>query len=143
MLAAYGELADADALYMAAAVADWRPARKLAGKWRLKDTGAQSASLELVRNPDVLATVARRKGQRLVVGFALETGSGVRRAKVKLKKKNADFVVLNDTSALNATRATVTILDRDGKSRTVRNQSKDAVARVLIGLMADATGQTS
>ena len=142
MLAAVREaFADADALYMAAAVADWRPARKLAGKWRLKDTGTESAQLELVRNPDVLATVARRKGDRLVVGFALETGSGVRRAKVKLKKKNADFVVLNDTSALNATRTTVTILGRDGKSRTVRNQSKDAVARVLVGLLAETTRQ--
>ena len=142
MLAAVREaFADADALYMAAAVADWRPARKLAGKWRLKDTGTESASLELVRNPDVLATVARRKGDRLVVGFALETGNGERRAKVKLKKKNADFVVLNDTSALNAARTTVTILGRDGKSRTVRNQSKDAVARVLVGLLAEATRQ--
>lgn len=139
MLAALREaFVDADALFMAAAVADWRPARKLAGKWRLKDSGAESTSLELVRNPDVLATIARRKGDRLVVGFALETGSGERRARVKLKKKNADFVVLNDTSALNATRTTVTILGRDGKSRTVRNQTKDAVARVLVGLVAEA-----
>ncbi|MFT5050322.1 MAG: phosphopantothenoylcysteine decarboxylase/phosphopantothenate--cysteine ligase [Chlamydiales bacterium] len=130
-----------DALYMAAAVADWRPARKLAGKWRLKDTGAEAASLRLVRNPDVLATVARRKGQRLVVGFALETGAGLRRAKIKLKKKNADFVVLNSSSALNATRTTVTIISTDGKSRTMRNQTKDAVARALVGLLAEISRQ--
>ena len=55
---------DPEALFMAAAVADWRPARKLAGKWRKKDEGGQRATLELVKNPDVLATVAKRKGER-------------------------------------------------------------------------------
>jgi len=133
--------ATADALYMAAAVADWRPARKLAGKWRLKDTGAESTNLQLVRNPDILATVARRKAKRLVVGFALETGAGVSRAKVKLKKKNADFVVLNSTSALNAARTTVTIIGTDGKARTMRNRTKGAVARALVGLLAEVTRQ--
>ncbi|TDJ71539.1 MAG: phosphopantothenoylcysteine decarboxylase [Planctomycetota bacterium] len=125
----------ADALYMAAAVSDWRPRRRLAGKWRRKDGGDETATLELVRNPDVLATVARRKGGRLVVGFALETGDGIRRAKAKLQRKNADFVVLNDATALNATSGTVTILGSDGRIDRLESLEKPAIARILVGLL--------
>ncbi|MDP6519333.1 MAG: phosphopantothenoylcysteine decarboxylase, partial [Planctomycetota bacterium] len=127
-----------DALYMAAAVADWRPARKLAGKWREKDQGTEVASLDLVRNPDILATVARGKGDRLVVGFALETGSGLRRARAKLVKKGADYIVLNDAAALNAERTSVTILDRAGGTQRIVNRTKQTVAEALVALMAEA-----
>lgn len=127
----------ADALYMAAAVADWRPARRLSGKWRAKDGGAERTTLELVRNPDVLATVARGKGERLVVGFALETADGVRRARRKLERKGLDTIVLNDDSALNAERTTVSILGADGSIRRIENRPKSAVARVLVRLATD------
>ena len=130
---------EADALVMAAAVADWRPRRRLAGKWRAKDGGAETASIELVRNPDVLATVARGRGARLAVGFALETGNGVRRARAKLERKGLDYIVLNDDSALNARRATVTIIAKDGTERRIENRSKVVLARALVGLIADAT----
>jgi phosphopantothenoylcysteine decarboxylase/phosphopantothenate--cysteine ligase len=135
MLAAVREeFADAEALYMAAAVADWRPKRRLAGKWRKKDDGGDRASIELVKNPDVLATVARRKGDRLVVGFALETGDGERRALAKLRRKNADYVVLNDETALGADHNTVTILGRDGSKRRIARATKRKVARALAAL---------
>ena len=125
----------ADALFMAAAVTDYRPARRLRGKWRKKDDGGGVATLELVENPDLLASVGRRKGRRLVVGFALETGAGERRALAKLREKNADYIVLNDASALNAARTSVTILDARGEVRRVENRSKAAVARVLVRLL--------
>ncbi|MCP3920485.1 MAG: hypothetical protein GY711_33575 [bacterium] len=125
----------ADAVFMAAAVADYRPARRLAGKWRKKDAGEGRAVLELVENPDVLATVAKSKGARQVIAFALETGQGTRRALAKLRRKNADYVVLNDASALNATRTSVTILDEGGEVRRLENQTKGAVARALVGLL--------
>ena len=124
----------ADVLVMAAAVADWRPRRKLAGKWRKKDEKTEVASLELVRNPDILATVARRKGHRLVVGFALETGDGHRRALGKLVRKNADYIVLNDESALSSTRTTVNLLAADGSSKLFENRTKRAVAKALVRL---------
>jgi len=130
------EFRGADALFMAAAVADWRPARRLAGKWRAKDGGAQGATIELVRNPDVVATLARRKGARRVVAFALETGSGLRRALGKLVRKNADFIVLNDASVLNSERATVTILGQDGSVQRVERRTKRAVAAKLVDLVA-------
>ena len=135
MLAAVrGAFRDADALFMCAAVADWRPRRKLAGKWRKKDGGSEVASLELVRNPDILATVARRKGSRLVIGFALETGEGTARARAKLKRKGVDYIVLNDDTALRADRTTVSVLGRDGSIRRMENRSKRAVAAALVRL---------
>ncbi len=130
--AAFGR---ADALFMAAAVADWRPARRRAGKWRAKDGGSARASIELVRNPDLVATVARSKGARKVVAFALETGSGLRRARAKLRAKNADFVVLNDATVLNSERATVTILSVDGSVRRLERRAKRAVAHSLVDLV--------
>lgn len=144
MLAAVRKaFAGADALIMAAAVADWRPARRLAGKWRKKDDGADTAVLELVKNPDVLATVARRKGRRVVVAFALETGDGERRARRKMARKNADFVVLNDATALNADRSSATILGRDGSRRALVRQPKREIAAALLELIAARAQQAS
>ena len=128
--------AGADALVMAAAVADWRPVRRLAGKWRAKDGGRSATELALVRNPDILATLARRKGRRTVVGFALETGAGLRRARAKLERKNADYIVLNDDSALNQGSATVTILAKDGTVERHERRAKREIARRIVRLLA-------
>jgi phosphopantothenoylcysteine decarboxylase/phosphopantothenate--cysteine ligase len=128
---------DADALFMAAAVADWRPATTRRGKWR-KSAGVSSASLALVRNPDILARASRvpsTSGGRIVVGFALETGRGLARAMSKLKRKGADFIVLNDASALNARRSSVVILGGDGTCYRLKNRTKASIARVLVGLL--------
>jgi phosphopantothenoylcysteine decarboxylase/phosphopantothenate--cysteine ligase len=131
-----GIFKECDALFMAAAVCDFRPLRRFSGKWRKKEAGQERASLELVSNPDILSSVTRLKGDRLVVGFALETGDGLRRAKNKLEKKRMDYVVLNGPSALNAAKTTVTILGRDGSQRHLADRTKRAVAKVLVGLSA-------
>jgi phosphopantothenoylcysteine decarboxylase/phosphopantothenate--cysteine ligase len=93
--------------------------------------------LELVQNPDILATVARSKGERLVVGFALETGAregGLARAKAKLERKGADYIVWNDETALSAERTSVTVLGRDGSVRRLENRTKRSVAEELVRL---------
>ena len=135
LAAARAAFRDADAIYMAAAVADWRPARRLAGKWRAKDGGRARTSLALVKNPDILATLTRAKGDRLVVAFALETGDGLRRAALKMRRKRADFVVLNDESSLNAPRTSVIILGSDGSRVRMANVSKLSVAKALVALL--------
>jgi phosphopantothenoylcysteine decarboxylase/phosphopantothenate--cysteine ligase len=138
------EFRSADALYMAAAVCDWRPARRLAGKWRAKDEAAERTRVELVRNPDVLATVAGARGardQRIVVGFALETGDGIRRARRKLEAKGADWIVLNDASALHASKVSVTILGKDGSLVKIPRRPKEAVADRLLDLLERVPGQ--
>lgn len=127
----------ADALYMAAAVADWRPARVLAGKWRAKDGGAKSARIDLVRNPDVLATLTRgkRDPDRVVVAFALETGDGERRARAKLAAKGADWIVLNGPRALNADTTRLVVLGANGLSITIPERAKSIAARDLLALL--------
>lgn len=134
--------ARADAVIMTAAVADYRPRRRLAGKWRAKDSGSGRARIELVENPDVLATLGRakargrgRKGPRTVIGFALETGAGTARALAKLERKHADWIVLNDPSALNAEKSSATILARDGSSLRIERRPKRDIARALVALL--------
>lgn len=125
----------ADAVYMCAAVADWRPARKRAGKWRKEKVAKEVATIELVRNPDILARLGARKGARIVVGFALETGAGEARAKKKLARKRADYIVLNDERALGAERTTLTVFGRDGSKRRIAGVAKRAAAEALVGLL--------
>lgn len=127
-----------DALYMAAAVADWRPARKLAGKWRAKDGGRKTTELALVRNPDLLRTLTRgkRDPRRTVIAFALETGDGERRARAKLAKKGADWIVLNAPSALNSRTTSVRILGAGGLEFAIDRAPKTRVASRLVELLA-------
>jgi phosphopantothenoylcysteine decarboxylase / phosphopantothenate---cysteine ligase len=89
----------ADVAIFAAAVADWRVAGAAAAKIK-KVPGAAPPALELVANPDILATIAKRgPGRpRLVIGFAAETDDLVANAQAKRERKNADWIVANDVS---------------------------------------------
>jgi phosphopantothenoylcysteine decarboxylase/phosphopantothenate--cysteine ligase len=88
-----------DALVMAAAVADWRPASISVSKLK-KSTMA--STLELVRTPDILVTLAPAKGGRLFVGFAAETEQLRQHAAAKRVAKGMDMIVANDVSASDA-----------------------------------------
>jgi phosphopantothenoylcysteine decarboxylase/phosphopantothenate--cysteine ligase len=86
-------VARADLVLMAAAVADYRPARKAADKMK---RGAGTLTLDLVPNPDILAGLAaRRRPGQTYVGFALETSRGIAHARAKLRAKKLDLVILN------------------------------------------------
>jgi phosphopantothenoylcysteine decarboxylase / phosphopantothenate---cysteine ligase len=99
MLAACQAALPADAAVFAAAVADWRVANTSEGKIK-KRPGVGAPSLELVPNPDILATIAAPgpARPRLVVGFAAETDDLMANAQGKLRRKNADWIVANDVS---------------------------------------------
>ncbi|MCX7591829.1 MAG: phosphopantothenoylcysteine decarboxylase [Kiritimatiellae bacterium] len=88
-----------DALVMAAAVADWRPASFV--PFKLKKTATKRV-IELEPTPDILVTVAQHKGNRIFVGFAAETGDPVPEAKRKLREKGLDLVVANDVGRSDA-----------------------------------------
>jgi phosphopantothenoylcysteine decarboxylase/phosphopantothenate--cysteine ligase len=100
MLDACQSALPADVAIFAAAVADWRVAGVAAGKIK-KQPGAAPPALELVANPDILATIAQAgpKRPRLVIGFAAETDDLMANAQAKRKRKNADWIVANDVSA--------------------------------------------
>lgn len=88
-----------DVAVFAAAVADWRVAGFATGKIK-KVPGAPPPGLELVLNPDILATIAKSGTQRprLVVGFAAETDDLMANAQSKRERKNADWIIANDVS---------------------------------------------
>ncbi len=82
---------------MAAAVSDFRPAHRAPQK--LKKGGADTQlSLELVRNPDILEGLGKRKGGQILVGFAAETHDTEAHAREKLARKNLDLIVANDVT---------------------------------------------
>lgn len=81
---------------LAAAVADYAPVRAEAVK--IKREKRDALSLELVRNPDILAEVVSNRGTRTVVGFAAETNDLLENARAKLVRKGCDLIVANDVS---------------------------------------------
>lgn len=99
MLAAVNAALPADVAVFAAAVADWRVATPGRGKIK-KSADSAPPALNLVENPDILRTIAKRGAGRpaLVVGFAAETQSVVANAQAKLKAKGVDWIVANDVS---------------------------------------------
>jgi phosphopantothenoylcysteine decarboxylase/phosphopantothenate--cysteine ligase len=85
-----------DALVMAAAVADWRPADVAPRKVK---KGQAPDTVRLVANPDILASLKDEKGRRIHVGFAAETDNLLEHAARKLREKGLDMIVANDVSA--------------------------------------------
>jgi phosphopantothenoylcysteine decarboxylase/phosphopantothenate--cysteine ligase len=124
---------DASFLFMAAAVADYRPARVAQEKLK---KGSGRLVLELDRTVDILAELAPRKGDRFVVGFAAETEQVIANAKRKLEEKNLDLIVANDVAGGQTGFAVdtnaVTMIDRSGHHESVPLMSKDAVADRII-----------
>jgi phosphopantothenoylcysteine decarboxylase/phosphopantothenate--cysteine ligase len=97
MLAACEAALPAEIAVCVAAVADWRPAE--ADGRKIKKGASASASIALVENPDILASLSKgRRRPKLVVGFAAETHDLEAHAKAKLARKGCDWIVANDVS---------------------------------------------
>lgn len=118
-----------DALVATAAVADHRPAHPAAGK---PEKAAGPTTLDLLPNPDVLATLAARKGPRTCVGFALHVEDGPARALAKLERKGLDAIVLDAPSALGAERATFRLIPRHGRPVEFADVTKAEFAAALV-----------
>ena len=117
----------------AAAVADYRAVEPSESK--IKRT-QDALTLRLEPNPDILATVAREKGDRLVVGFAAETDNVAENARKKLAQKNADVMVANDVTAEGAgfdvDTNMVTLLSSDGRDLALPRLTKAEVAERIL-----------
>jgi phosphopantothenoylcysteine decarboxylase/phosphopantothenate--cysteine ligase len=144
----------ADIAIFAAAVADWRVAHE--GEQKLKKTNAGIPPLQLIENPDILATISKLKEHRpqIVIGFAAETEHLLDNAKAKLKRKGCDWIVANDvspnTGVMGGDRNTVHLLSRNGADIAVDSwpvMTKEQVATELIAhiakYVADSAGKTS
>ena len=88
-----------DAALFAAAVADMRPANAAEQKLKKGVNDKELSNIELIENPDVLATLGHAKSDQIVVGFAAETNDVIDYATKKLVKKNADMIVANEVGA--------------------------------------------
>lgn len=135
MLAAAKEaFASADLGVFAAAVADMRPKRPAARKLKKGEADDALSRIELVRNPDILATCAESKGGRVVVGFAAETDDVVAYAKGKLASKGADLIVANEVGegkVFGADSNQAWIVDAHGAEQ-LPLMSKDRLADVVL-----------
>ena len=116
----------------AAAVADYRPAQVALQKLK---KGKGNFSIELTRNPDILAELGQQKDNRILVGFATETEDVLQNAVRKLRSKNLDMIVANDVTQEGAGFAhdtnIVTLIDRSERMETLPLMSKDEVAHTV------------
>src|SRR6202023_986156 len=140
-----------DIAIFAAAVADWRVAN--AGEQKLKKTaGSSMPPLQLVENPDILATISKLQDKRpgLVIGFAAETEHLIDNAKAKLARKGCDWIVANDvspaTGVMGGDRNTVHLLTREGADINVDSwpvMTKEQVATALVAQIAKTFEKTA
>ena len=136
---------EADALLMAAAVADFRPATRAEQKIKKTERGSEMV-VELTRNPDILAAVKEQRGKtarpQIVLGFAAETQDVLAYGRDKLERKGLDFIAVNDVSRSDAGFATntnqITLLSPAGVVAEFPLQDKYEVAVQIIQVVAAA-----
>lgn len=119
-----------DGVIGAAAVCDYRPKKRVAGKISKTGTGL---ALELEETADILAELGRRKEHRWIVGFALEAANARENALRKLAAKNCDAIVLNHPAAIGAADNAVELIDKTGTTVAKWSGGKPEIARSLIG----------
>ncbi|CAM5717736.1 Coenzyme A biosynthesis bifunctional protein CoaBC OS=Streptomyces alboniger OX=132473 GN=coaBC PE=3 SV=1 [Streptomyces alboniger] len=132
--------ADADAVVMAAAVADFRPETYAAGKIKKKD-GQEPAPIALVRNPDILAEIAgeRPRPGQVIVGFAAETDDVLANGRAKLARKGCDLLVVNEVGerkTFGSEENEAVVLGADGSETPVPYGPKEALADTVWDLVA-------
>lgn len=146
-----GELSNAlskvtqfDALFMTAAVADYRPA--VMSSTKIKRDGT-ARSLELEENPDLLASFTRNYrgmgGRGIVVGFAAESSVDLKAATEKMTRKGVDYLFINDVAGqqvFNAEANGGILLAKDHTEQEFKYQSKDTLSHELLNVVAKALG---
>jgi phosphopantothenoylcysteine decarboxylase/phosphopantothenate--cysteine ligase len=134
--AAAAAFASSDVLIAAAAVSDWRPAQRMAGK---PPRDAHPKTIQLVPNPDIVAGLAVAKGPRVVVGFALESaaagfGPAIRRGREKLRSKHLDCIAVNLHDTIGSADTDLVLCHADGRDEVLPRQDKKAAAARIIAV---------
>jgi phosphopantothenoylcysteine decarboxylase/phosphopantothenate--cysteine ligase len=130
---------NADAIVMAAAVADFRPQTRALSK--LKKTDADPDPVVLIRNPDILAEISARRARagQLVVGFAAETDDAIENGRKKLATKGCDLIVINEVGehrTFDSDDNAATILGADGSATQVPHGTKESLGHAIWDLVA-------
>lgn len=136
--------ADADAVVMAAAVADFRPAQYAPGKIKKRD-GQEPEPVALVRNPDVLAEISAERARpgQVVVGFAAETDDVLVNGRAKLARKGCDLLVVNEVGehkTFGSEENEAVVLGADGAETPVPYGPKEVLADTVWDLVAARFG---
>ncbi|MEV0276249.1 bifunctional phosphopantothenoylcysteine decarboxylase/phosphopantothenate--cysteine ligase CoaBC [Streptomyces sp. NPDC050610] len=131
---------DADAVVMAAAVADFRPVQYAQGKIKKKD-GQDPAPIDLTRNPDILAEISasRARPGQIIVGFAAETDDVLDNGRAKLARKGCDLLVVNEVGerrTFGSEQNEAVVLAADGTETSVPYGPKEALADTVWSLVA-------
>jgi len=137
--------ADADALIMAAAVADFRPAAPAGQKIKKSDDPTEGLHLTLTRTPDILQAVKAQRAKTgwpcVVIGFAAESQDLLSNAQSKLERKGLDLIVANDISAFDAgfevDTNRVILLAQDGSQEALDLASKSRVAEIVVARLGN------
>lgn len=145
MLDACEQSMPCDIFIAAAAVADYRPATIAEQKLKKDPLAEDGLRIELVRNPDVLATIAKRADRPFCVGFAAETENLLAYASSKLQHKNLDLIVANDVAnqsiGFNSDENAITIIDRNQQQQHFAQASKQKIAAQLIDFIAQRSSK--
>jgi len=120
---------DADIFIACAAVADYRPKEYKKEKIKKSDS---DLILELVRNPDILFEMGKKKDKQLLIGFAAETNDIKENALKKLEKKNLDFIVANNASTMGNNTNTVEIIRKNKTSVKINQKNKIELAYDIL-----------
>ncbi len=129
---------ECDGLIKAAAPLDYRP--EAVSNIKIKKSG-EDLNIKFTRNPDISQEIGTRKKNQIMVGFAAETNDLVKNAKEKIKKKNFDFIVLNDVSKKDAGFRSdtniATIIDKDGHINDYPKMSKEELSKIIIDKLSE------
>jgi phosphopantothenoylcysteine decarboxylase / phosphopantothenate---cysteine ligase len=137
------EAGAADAIVMAAAVADFRPAAR--SDFKIKKAGAQPDPIALAENPDIVRDLvaARRRPGQLIVAFGAETGDVLANGRAKLARKGCDFLVVNQVGnglAFGTADNEATVLSADGTEVKLPRAHKAEIADAIWDLVAARLG---
>lgn len=137
LAASLAQASGCDVFIAAAAVADYRPAQVAPQK--IKKTADDNITLELIKNPDIVAHIAALQAKPFTVGFAAESENLITHAQQKLVRKNLDVIIANDISVqgigFNADDNAVVVIDKT-QQHELTQRSKQQLARDLIALIA-------
>lgn len=125
-----------DCLVMSAAVSDYRVAKSSKNKIK---SDKKTIALHLVRNPDILEILGKKKRGKILVGFSLESQSLIGNTVKKIKQKNLDFVVANKVEKnklpFGDRKVTAFIIDKNYRIKKISNATKDAIAGAILNLV--------
>ena len=120
---------DTDIFIACAAVADYRPKEYQDKKIKKSDL---NLTIELVRNPDILFEMGKKKENQLLVGFAAETNNIIENALKKLEKKRLDMIVANNASTMGTDTNSIEIIRKDRSSTVINQKSKTELAYDIL-----------